>query len=106
MLATNILDAEVVHNKRERDWSSFVMPERGGVADRLVSVRGEVLDEAFFGDAARLLQSWHALSNLHVHITVVYKGCEVVGVNDLLGDFVEFDFHILETVHGRSVVKV
>ena len=65
-----------------------------------------MLDKAFVGNAARLLQSWHALSNHHVHITVVYKGCEVVGVDDLLGGFVKFDFHILETVHGRSVVKV
>ena len=35
----------------------------------------------------------------------MFEGGKVVDVDDLVGDFVEFDLHVFKTVHGRSVVK-
>lgn len=42
MLATDVLDIEVINNKREEDWPCCVLPETGSVASRSIIVFSKV----------------------------------------------------------------
>ena len=68
-----VLDAEVVHNQGEGDRAMYVAPQPGGVSAFEVAVFGEAFAQEIVGDLAGLRESVHALTDLDVHIPLVYE---------------------------------
>ena len=82
-------------------------PKTGGVRHRSVAVGLEVVDKAFVGDDASLLESVHHLSDIDVDTaTYVSDGKEGVLNNHLVWDVFEVDPHVLELGHWVVEVEV
>ena len=62
----NIFDAKIVNDQRESDVFGSVFPKRGRTRDRGVAKLSKVELEAVIGDLYGLLQTGHALVDLHV----------------------------------------
>ena len=70
MLFSNILNAEIVDNESEADWSCSVFPETRGVDDFVVAVFCEALFEQFVGQYTGLGEAIHGAANLHTDVAV------------------------------------
>ncbi len=70
MVPADIFDTKVVYNQGEGDGSCVVAPEGWSTWSGCVAMLGKVEAEAGVGDAAGLLEAWHAFADLHVDPTV------------------------------------
>ena len=100
MVPVNVFYAKVVNNQRERDAAGAVLPEGRGAGNWGIAIFGQMVDESVLSNATGLLQSRNSLPNFHVHMAIVGKFVEFVGVDDVLQYFVELDAHVLVAGHG------
>jgi hypothetical protein len=70
VLASNVLDAEIVDDKREVNRASVVRPQRRCAGDGAIAKGGKVGGETVVGDATSLLQPGHPFSDFHVNSAV------------------------------------
>ena len=82
-----------------------MLPKRGGTSNRGVPEFLEVEPEAVVGDAVSLLQPGHAFSDFHKNSAIRGERAELILGNDLFGDNVQGNFHILVPLHRGIVVK-
>ena len=101
-----VLNTEVIDDEGKLDGVGFVAPQGGGAGDRVVAVRGEVLDEPVLGDAAGLFETRDTLSDLDVHEAVVFNAGEIVFGNNLSRDERDGDSHIFVGGEGGAVVEL
>ena len=62
--------------------------------------------EAVVGDASRLLQTGHAFSDIHKSTAIRGKRAELILGDDLFGNHVRVQLHILVPLHRGIVVKI
>ena len=62
----NIFDAKIVNDQRENDVFGSFFPKRGRTSDRGLSKLRKVELEAAVGNLFGLLQTGHALADIHV----------------------------------------
>ena len=106
MSAANILDAKVIHDKHKDDGSPFVVPEAWGGVALKVAVLGQMLSEELIGKLAGLFQPVDPFGDLKVYPVIERKLCEVVLINELLGDLGDVDVYIFRAIKGSAQVKV
>ena len=75
--------------------------EAGSVAERVVSVLGQVSAQLFIGKDGCLLQAIHATSNFKIGITFGVKvgRSQLIFFNDFVGDVAAVDSHVLKNFH-------
>ena len=83
-----------------------MLTKRGGTNNRGVTEFCEVEPEAVVGDAAILLQPWHAFSDFHINLAIQGEGAELILGDDFFGDHVQGHFNILVPLHRGIVVKI
>ena len=106
MLATDVLDAEVIHHEHKDDGLPFVAPEAGcGVALK-VFMLGQALSEEIIGKLAGLSQTIDPFGDLKVHPIIERILHEVVFINELLGDLGDVDSDIFRAIKGSAQVEV
>ena len=98
MLFSNILNAEIVDNESEADWSCSVFPETRGVDDFIVAVFGEVLFQQFVGQYTGLGEAIHGARNFHINASVFDFITEEILVNDVVREDLDWNPHVFITV--------
>ena len=106
MLATNILDAKVINDKDKDNGMPVVAPESRCDVALGVSVVGKALDKEIICQATCLFQPVDPFGDLEVHPIVEHKLCEVVLINELLGDLGDVDAHVFRAIKGSAQVEV
>ena len=99
MFFADVFDAKVVHDEAKTDWTPFVAPEAGCVADRCVAIGAKETGQLLFGEDAGVRKTIHAASHLDVDSSIVDKVLEFVVHDDFFGDGVGRDEHVLVIIH-------
>ena len=102
----NIFDAKIVNDQRENDVFGSFFPKRGRTSDRGLSKLRKVELEAAVGNLFGLLQTGHALADIHVDPPIWGKGEELVPGDDLFWDYGQGHFHIIIPVNGGIVIEI
>ena len=105
VLFANIFDAKIVDDQQESDVFGKFFPKRGRTSDRGVAKLRKVELETVVSYASVLLQTGHALVDLHVDPPIRDKGAELVLGNDLFGDYGQGHFNTLIPFHGGIVIE-
>ena len=100
-----VFDAEIVHYEGELDGVCCVLPEGGGPGDRVVSERGEVVDEAVLCDSSCLFETRNTLPDLHVHVPIFLNRFEIIFTYNLIGDEGDGHTHVFVCCEGGAVVE-
>ena len=75
-------------------------------ARRVLTVGLEERNELIVGKATGLWEAVHTAADLHVDITVVEQGIEVVLFDDGSGKHPDWGSHILIAIHGCAEIEV
>jgi hypothetical protein len=106
VLATNVLDTDIINHKGETHRAGDRSEETGGVGGWDVLMDSKVGEECIVGKAACLWEAVHAMSDLGVDVTLVNEWAEVVVFEDVLGDVRDFNLHVLKVVHWSAEVEI
>ena len=86
VLFSGVLDAKVVYDEGEKYGFGVVLPQCRGYGYRGKTELGELSFESVIGDAAGLLETGHAFSDLEVDPAVRTERAEAVLFNDFVWD--------------------
>ena len=64
VLFVHVLDAKVIHDKREANWARLVFPKARGVLALVISMFVELLLQQFLRNGARVRQPVHPFHSL------------------------------------------
>ena len=94
MAFAEVFDAKVINDEDKGDWAPLVSPEAWCEVALIVNVKLEPFKEKVVGKFARLFETVDSFIDLEVYPSVVCILCEIVLVDDFLGDVAEFDSDI------------
>ena len=66
----------------------------------------QVFLEFVVGNAASLLEAWHAFSDFNVNVAVGDKVKQVVLVDDFLGNELQRELHVFVALHRCAIVEI
>ena len=87
-------DAKIVCNEGKADGSGFVEEQSRGMLGREMAMLCKVFFQLVVGQFARLSETMDSPSDLDVHTAIGSNlVCEMVLIDDLLGDVFQLHFH-------------
>ena len=83
----------------------MVAPQARGGSTLIVAILGDAFSEQFIGYLANLGKTVASFADFEI-VPPVTIGGEILFVNELLGNFIEFDAHILKSIKGGAQIEV
>ena len=82
----------------------MVAPQTRGGSTLIVAILGDAFSEQFIGYLANLGKTVASFADFGI-VPPVTIGGEILFVNELLGNFIEFDAHILKSINGGAQIE-